>query len=154
MLNVRSTKTFINQSHQTEMADFWNDLLQRQTEINMIKWTCWWLRLPPARQLQRLSRKAGKVIDLFNSFTLTYGKDLEMCGKAADWRKAHGIYGIYSIFLNLSLCLCSTCFWNSHNRTIRGKQESWHDDGETCKGVANFHRAFSTSSTTLTVNKV
>lgn len=37
-----------------------------------------------------LSKKAGKVIDLYNGFTVAYGKDLEVRGKAA------GLKGIYS----------------------------------------------------------
>lgn len=37
-----------------------------------------------------LSKKAGKVIDLYNGFTVAYGKDLEVGGKAA------GLKGIYS----------------------------------------------------------
>ena len=38
-------------------------------------------------------------MDLFNSFILTYARDLEMHGKAASWREIHGKYSIHGRFM-------------------------------------------------------
>lgn len=53
----------------------------------------------PASQQQRLSSRAGKAIDLFNSSILAYGKDLDMYGKAAGWGKVYGIYSVRRGFI-------------------------------------------------------
>lgn len=59
----------------------------------------WTDKVPPASQQRCLSRRAGKVVDLFHSFILTYGIDLQICGKAAGWRRLRGIYSIHCGFM-------------------------------------------------------